>query len=875
MITLSYNLPRFLYAHKIIDFNKLSLKNLKRLYAIITFLATGMILISILFPILRADDYTDGLANDFTDTTVEGTAGQAQNITFNGVQAFGDAVSSDFAPGLESFFSMFGVNYSDNVLIKNFALEAFETGTDNIILDTVMIFGVISYVVATTLFIIGLIRAAIVAPFEKTDSPGVVLFRYIKALILITISQQLLAPVMVIARNIFNLMESAGDVGMGTALISFINGAGGALNLIPVVGVLIKLVFLYIVLKEFVKLNVEVIERYMMSCFLHMFSCIGFSFTASNLTEKITTNFLVMYVTELFLLILNQFFVKTTMILMTTSWSIDDVIGVTHPLTTIFVMLAWMRLGQHIDENLKGMGLSVARTGGNLFDSALGAGMAIAHTMGSLGKSAASGAGSLVGAQGMAMSDPNKVQVGSLLKGKPMTTEQAESKILDSGFEAASKMPVREAQVSNVFDGVSNNAADKQFSLKSNEYMTGAFGSDWQTMIAGVQGHVNPGSLQKGSNGIITGTGIDKDGNEFDFSLSKNGQGLKYSQSFAETVTKGTPWNIQYGQKGGFSSMPEKSSFTGQEGVQNFLNRAGMSKEQFTKLTGEGLSDITSISMVNGSARLNTANGTIGAIHEIGGAYRYSNTSSAPAFGTKGIDRSNEIIAGASAMQRNDVIDSLSSKGIEKPSMPAGTNWKHASDFTNPNTGITDDNYVKIDSENAYFDKSTGTMYTQSVDSSDYPGLVDDPIYTEATADEAQGIANAYNMNLEEGDDREVIVPTNSSNDIEFDDAALNEYSSKYKEYMDNYSQTESDIIKDENEYISSELMSQENLSSVDEIDANEKIIHATSKEHGPVTYSYRVIYDQGPDKSERVIGGNQAGHNMLAYKKMSNRRVK
>ena len=314
MIALAYELPRFLHHHKIIDFDKLSYKKLKWVYTIATCFTMFFILLGVIFPCLKADtDYSDGLANDFTDTTIEGTAGQSANISFNIVETFGDALSFDFAPGLNDMFKMFGLKYKDDILIKNFFTEPFKIDSKNIILDAVMIFGVTSYIIATLLCIIGLIRAATVAAFEKAESPRVILFKYIKSILLITLSQQLLAPILLISSGIFNLMSSIGDVGIGKAIITYVITAGGLFSAIPIVGLFIKLILLYIVIKDFIKLAIEVIERYLISCFLYLFAPVGFSFKASNISENVTSNYLMMLISSLFVLILNQFFIKFLM----------------------------------------------------------------------------------------------------------------------------------------------------------------------------------------------------------------------------------------------------------------------------------------------------------------------------------------------------------------------------------------------------------------------------------------------------------------------------------------------------------------------------------------------------------------------------------
>ncbi|MCR5290874.1 MAG: hypothetical protein K6E51_12860 [Treponema sp.] len=1032
---LTYNIYTFIsniynQFGKLFNLNNFSLKKYKIASITSLVMLSVMLLLFGLVPIHHAKDYTEGTTNDFTDTTIEGTVGQSTNIAANGVETSGNILSGGFAPGMSKFLAWFGVDYSDNILIKNFFKESFDSSTDyddNVIFDAVKIFGVVAYSIATALFIIGLVRSGTVSAFEKAASPKEVVFKYVKTIILITSSEALLDPVVLMFEKFFNYMASVDTHGMGTVIVEFIfetviaGAIAGEAGII--IFLLLKLILLYIVVKEFIKLIVEVVERYMLSCFLYLFAPIGFSFSASSLTENVTISYLEMFISSLFVLILNQFFVKSTLELMAhVNNEEKEIVGI----TCAIIVLAWIRIGQHIDETLKGMGLSIARTGGNLFDSfaaSVNNAISLANTGGAL-------AGNAVTAVGMTGGNPDAVQLGSMLNGKPMTTSQAEDKIMNTSFEGGKNMPVRKAQVENFFDGISNNTADRQFSIKQNEYMTTAFGSNWQEKIAGKGGFVDASRMRKMPDGTIHGYGTDVDGNAFEFSLAKNGQNLSNGTAFASTKTNGTDWQIQYSKHGGFGSMNSHTKFEGEQGVKNFMKRAGMNTEQFKKLTGYTPSEVHSIDMENGSARLQTARGTVGAIHEIDGKYRFSDAARASGFGTKGIDRSAELTAGSSAMQRERIDTVLENAGIEKPEKPS--NWKHRSDFVNPDTGVINDAYIDVAGGAAYFEKDTGIVYS-IIDSNG--SLAADPLYTEAYTGEYQydkqigssaekiihdfknseqasnigqdvldnmkvtnshskaewatlnasekieaykndfgrynegysikkpekpsswkhrsdfvnpdtgAVNNAYidvaggaayyekdtgivysiidsNGSLaadplyteaytgenpvdtyeydeQIGSSAEKIVHdfknseqassidqdildnmevTNSHSKTEW--ATLNAsekieaYENDFGRYNDAYSSVENKLRDNTNQMLINELTNKENLSSVDEIDANERKIYATSKDKGKVAYSYRYVFDQGPDRNEKIIGGTGSGQNMLAYKPINIKRV-
>lgn len=130
---------------------------------------------------------------------------------------------------------------------------------------------------------------------------------------------------------------------------------------------IIVLLMLVVITWAFIKLLLEMVERYVVLGFLFYASPLAMSMVSSNSLHGIFTNYVRMVVSQYLIMLLNMmflfvfFYAFTFQPLLTAK---DATISST--LLYYAMMLAWLRLGRSLDEHLSSLGLSVAQTGAGL-----------------------------------------------------------------------------------------------------------------------------------------------------------------------------------------------------------------------------------------------------------------------------------------------------------------------------------------------------------------------------------------------------------------------------------------------------------------------------------------------------------------------------
>lgn len=159
------------------------------------------------------------------------------------------------------------------------------------------------------------------------------------------------------------------------------------------------------IIKEFVKLFLEMIERYFVLIILLMFFPCAAATITSNNSKRVFGSYMKMIYCQGFLLIINTVFMAAfTTILLNGGW----VAG----LINYLAALAFLRVCQRVDQYMSQLGLNVAQTGSNLF--------------GSVG-SAFRGAGSLLRGIGNT-ADRVRRSSGKAFGGKSTTTNKGSQK---------------------------------------------------------------------------------------------------------------------------------------------------------------------------------------------------------------------------------------------------------------------------------------------------------------------------------------------------------------------------------------------------------------------------------------------------------------
>ena len=117
----------------------------------------------------------------------------------------------------------------------------------------------------------------------------------------------------------------------------------------------------------FIKLVLEMVERYVTMCFLFYVSPIAMSAIASKSTQKVFTGFMRMLFSQYLLIMFNFIFLFVFCYAFSNQPKAAD-LGEDVGTVLIYycTLIAWLRLGQRLDEHMSSLGLNAARTGAGL-----------------------------------------------------------------------------------------------------------------------------------------------------------------------------------------------------------------------------------------------------------------------------------------------------------------------------------------------------------------------------------------------------------------------------------------------------------------------------------------------------------------------------
>lgn len=847
----------------------------------------------------ESDEY-----NDYADTTLEGVSSRGTHIIGNSVKAIGDSISSQFAPGLKKFLNHFGVYAYDDHITDNYMTS--QMSATSPVLNMNQIFGVIAYSIATLLFFIEIYKSVFTTVFGKAQSPLQCLARYAITVILITVSQQLISPIidmfssfweLTTTYTVINNVDVSSTLGIGGVVVGFVVLGFASAGIILAI---IFIILLWILVKEVIKLVVEMLERYIVSCFLIIFAPMGFSFIGSPTTERVFTSYMTMFISQLFLLIINNLWLYSLLYLM---------VNVGFSISNYIFVLAWVKTGQKVDELLQSMGLSVAKTGGDLFDS-LGSMVYAAKNM--------LGSNSLIGRAGQTMTNvglqngnPRLAAAGSTLAnilspaGRKTAEDMADA-ITRRGGSAADNAGILSTKAADFSKGHVDATIMDQFNTrgKSDGYMAAAFGKNWQESIAGKGGRVDTASLSLNNNGIVRGSMTDKDGNSSMFQMSAGGKNLQNASALGAALSgdeaktaSGSGWKIQYGKDGGMSSLNKDSVFNGEVGFNNFAAQIGTNTAELQKATGISPSKVSQISVSNGNAVLHGKNGeTLGAVRTNGKKLSFADAQSAPHIAP--LNTGGPMATDNTAQLRSGNTGDTHKEGVV---MYPNSDGPQLSDFMSKykdlvfteddvTKGEDEGNWIKLENDLAY-NSETGMVYGAVYHGGDF---ADDALYVALSDDlNPSGIMEMYDdeqsaFMADEGIEyeRHDVNPGISREDYDtiLDDAVA--YNQARADYIDEYSSSIRNAAANETEYLANRIADQENLwatstdndgniirsNSIESVDTEKHIFVSEDRGLGKQIYEYMVLVDDEVPKGWKTAGGGK-GHNLIAYRRQKGKR--
>lgn len=312
-----------------------------------------------------------------------------------------------------------------------------------------------------------MIMSAMLGPLSKAEHPVKIAASLSLSLIGVTYSYTLFTIAERIANYFYNLFKDQFIALQGVGLPSiksflaspsslFKEGSVGAISGIGLS--LVALVLFVTLIIQFVKLMLEMFERYVMLGVLFYTSPLAFSTIASDSTRRIFSSWTQMVISQFLLMLMNLFFLgmfyagfivvfapgdesfvslinNSDGILQTLGYAITsrDYIfsGAADFLCKMFILIGWLTVGQKVDEHLRALGLSVSTSGRGIGD-ALAAGAYSAMKV-------IKGAGSLAKGAGRAADRINRGRVTAqknddILKGRAAAADKfANTPLSDKG----------------------------------------------------------------------------------------------------------------------------------------------------------------------------------------------------------------------------------------------------------------------------------------------------------------------------------------------------------------------------------------------------------------------------------------------------------
>lgn len=254
--------------------------------------------------------------------------------------------------------------------------------------DIQTIFKIMGFTIVLFLFFLNLAKAflpqeasqSIQHPFETVGRTAAATFAVFNAYLIMALVQ---TPMATIFNKIYNISNNAeymqknfygGDYNSfklvdnaPTVVIPDVNG---------VEAIVISAICLFILIAitwSFIQLIAEVIERYVVMCFLFYVSPVAFSCIGSNSTQNVASSFIRMIFTQYLLMMFNICFVYVFCYAFTNQP--DDLSGARSAIIYYMVLLAWLKLGRSLDEHMRSLGLSTAQTGRGMVSEVMFAGM--------------------------------------------------------------------------------------------------------------------------------------------------------------------------------------------------------------------------------------------------------------------------------------------------------------------------------------------------------------------------------------------------------------------------------------------------------------------------------------------------------------------
>ena len=587
---------------------------------------------TIQFTYLLFDEQRDALTDKIMNAVVGGLASWVANIADSVVTAF----TQNFAPNLTEFLSYFG--YTDRALPSNW--YGYSLGNNMSIIDFFSLFAAIGYAFAISILVFSLLQIAF-APHEAKDSVSSVVIRFVVSFFMITFAKDITDLFFNATESIWDIVISRGlKVGggdLGNAVSTIIKFLLSPDKFSAVIGnLLIVLICSIIILVNFIKYMVEIIERYIVTCIMYMaFPAVAGTFVSKQ--TDVMGSYIKMLVSQLFLLVMNLVFMKLAVLMGTAMFSVSgDAQGgasISGAIYSTLVICTFLKVAQKLDTYMRNLGLNSAATSGNLLNglrngamTAAGMGFS-AYKLGQFAMDKAT--------EGKLASAAGKNDFSAFADTKQKAAEQQGMHKHRYDKEADLESTVkdwysRNADPDSALYGMMNNDGFRDEIMKGGRVARTAFESASQNARRDVaQDMFGDGisdmlgskfdidDCKANGNGTFTVTGKDENGNNLKFNVSKDGMDGTFN-SFNDR--DGAGWNVApSGRTTGnvTGNSFEQGLYTGKSGLTDWSSKKGISMENLAEKAGIDAANINGIQQTkNGVNLLDKDGNTIGFVGE-------------------------------------------------------------------------------------------------------------------------------------------------------------------------------------------------------------------------------------------------------------------
>lgn len=369
--------------------------------------------------------------------------------------------------------------------------------------------------------------------------------------------------------------------------------------------IVLTVVLCGLILIEYCKLLLEIVERFVVLCIIHIFSPMAAGCLVSRTTSNIFWNYIRMYFSQIILMFMNKIFLGFSALAIASRLGDPNVSWF-----QLLLLLALLQTAQKIDEHMKTLGLTVAQTGNRM----LGSIMAGAHALGSalrVGKKIA-GAGTALSGAGIAKAGALSGKYGLATAGtvmKNLGTDGLVKTLAGAGdagkridnfanagglkhmdpnnkhfANAGAKAYERGQYMQTMKLGAASTAAARKVLAKDNAFTnaTGIKVGDIKTARFDKDGNISGTAVQtvKDNNGNVVGT------RKCNFAVSTQAAGKGHDIVTADGISRGVEVNADL--RSNFTqSVPNNYEVSAPGGMSNLSLMSGISYDD-ARLIGSG-----------------------------------------------------------------------------------------------------------------------------------------------------------------------------------------------------------------------------------------------------------------------------------------------